>query len=51
MIKHVDAVCESCVVGKQHKDSFSKSGSMRASRQVELIHGDVWTYGHFFSQQ
>ena len=41
MIKHVNAVCESCVLGKQHRDSFPKSCSMRASRPAEMIHGDV----------
>ncbi|KAL4289903.1 hypothetical protein GQ457_14G000940 [Hibiscus cannabinus] len=41
MIRRIDAVCESCVVGKQHRDPFSKSSNMRASKPVELIHADV----------
>ena len=41
MIKDVNAICESCIAGKQHKDSFPKSSRMRASRPAELVHGDV----------
>ncbi|KAL4379170.1 hypothetical protein GQ457_02G022950 [Hibiscus cannabinus] len=41
MIRCIDAVCESCVVGKQHRDPFSKSSNMRASKPAELIHADV----------
>ncbi|KAL4325828.1 hypothetical protein GQ457_11G029810 [Hibiscus cannabinus] len=37
----IDAVCESCVVGKQHRDPFSKSSNVRASKPAELIHVDV----------
>ncbi|KAL4334611.1 hypothetical protein GQ457_07G011520 [Hibiscus cannabinus] len=41
MIRRINAVCESCVVGKQHRDPFSKSSNMRASNPAELIHADV----------
>ncbi|KAL4367130.1 hypothetical protein GQ457_05G027260 [Hibiscus cannabinus] len=41
MIRRIDAVCESCVVGKQHRDPFSKTSNMRASKLAELIHADV----------
>ncbi|KAL0424086.1 UNVERIFIED_CONTAM: Retrovirus-related Pol polyprotein from transposon TNT 1-94 [Sesamum radiatum] len=41
MITHIDAVCESCVVGKQHRDSFPKNSNKRASEVAELIHADV----------
>ncbi|KAL4312227.1 hypothetical protein GQ457_01G011000 [Hibiscus cannabinus] len=41
MIRRIDAVCESCVVGKQHSDPFSKSSNMIASKPAELIHADV----------
>ncbi|GMJ02182.1 hypothetical protein HRI_003887400 [Hibiscus trionum] len=40
-IRPIDALCESCVVGKQHRDTFPKSSNMRASKIAELIHADV----------
>ncbi|KAK4425519.1 hypothetical protein Salat_1745900 [Sesamum alatum] len=33
MIRHIDMVCESCVVGKQNRDSFPKSSNMRLQSQ------------------
>ena len=40
-IKIADVVRESCVVRKQHRDSFPKNNSIRASRPVVLIHAAV----------
>ncbi|KAL5724118.1 hypothetical protein ACHQM5_007419 [Ranunculus cassubicifolius] len=34
-------VCEECVVGKQHRDSFPKGKAWRAESQLELIHSDI----------
>ena len=41
MIKNVDDICESCIVRKQHRDSFPKGKTRRASKLAELIHVDV----------
>lgn len=41
VIHSVDDVCESCVIGKHHRDSFPKGKSRRASQTAELIHADV----------
>ena len=41
IIKATDDICESCVVGKQHRDSFPKQNSNRALRPTDLIHADV----------
>ena len=34
-------VCEACILGKMHRYSFPKDGSVRASRKLQLIHSDV----------
>ena len=34
-------VCEECVVGKQHRDSFPKGKSWRAKNVLELVHSDI----------
>ncbi|GJZ42950.1 ribonuclease H-like domain, reverse transcriptase, RNA-dependent DNA polymerase [Tanacetum coccineum] len=41
VIKHQDQVCESCMVEKQTKKSFSKKATYRASRILEMVHGDI----------
>ncbi|GKA74913.1 retrovirus-related pol polyprotein from transposon TNT 1-94 [Tanacetum coccineum] len=41
VIKHQDQVCESCMVGKQTKKSSSKKATYRASRILEMVHGDI----------
>ncbi|KAL0433268.1 UNVERIFIED_CONTAM: Retrovirus-related Pol polyprotein from transposon TNT 1-94 [Sesamum latifolium] len=40
-IKRHSEICEDCVVGKQHRDSFSKEKSWRAKQVLELIHSDL----------
>ena len=34
--------CESCIMGKQHRKSFPKGVSWRASVFLELIHTDIY---------
>ena len=34
--------CESCIMGKQHRLSFSKHGAWRAKASLELIHIDIY---------
>nr|GEZ77344.1 retrovirus-related Pol polyprotein from transposon TNT 1-94 [Tanacetum cinerariifolium] len=41
VIKNQDQVCESCMVGKQTKKSFSKKATYRALRILEMVHGDI----------
>ncbi|GJS02691.1 zinc finger, CCHC-type containing protein [Tanacetum coccineum] len=41
VIKHQDQACESCMVGKQTKKSFSKKETYRASQILEMVHGDI----------
>ncbi|KAL0432365.1 UNVERIFIED_CONTAM: Retrovirus-related Pol polyprotein from transposon TNT 1-94 [Sesamum latifolium] len=40
-IKRHSEICEDCVVGKQHRDSFSKEKSWRAKQVLDLIHSDL----------
>ncbi|XP_073129368.1 uncharacterized mitochondrial protein AtMg00300-like [Henckelia pumila] len=35
-------LCESCVLGKQKKVSFSKGGREPKASKLELVHTDVW---------
>ena len=35
-------LCESCILGKQRKVSFSKGGREPKTTKLELIHTDVW---------
>ena len=41
LIDCVDQVCESCILGKQHRDSFPTRKSWKANKQLELIHIDI----------
>ncbi|GKC14192.1 retrovirus-related pol polyprotein from transposon TNT 1-94 [Tanacetum coccineum] len=41
VIKHQDQVCESCMVRKQTKKSFLKKATYRASKILEMVHGDI----------
>lgn len=34
-------VCEECVIGKQHRDPFSKGKAWRARKLLELVHSDI----------
>ena len=42
-LKVVDlGICESCILGKQKKVSFLKSGRTLKSGKLDLVHTDVW---------
>ncbi|GKE97453.1 zinc finger, CCHC-type containing protein [Tanacetum coccineum] len=41
VIKHQDQVCESCMVEKKMKKSFSKKATYRDSRILDMIYGDI----------
>lgn len=40
-IDHLPQVCEGCVVGKQHRDSFPRGKAWRAKKALELVHSDI----------
>ncbi|KAJ0587052.1 putative RNA-directed DNA polymerase [Helianthus annuus] len=40
-INHENQICDSCLVGKHTRQSFPKMASFRATRALELIHGDL----------
>ncbi|GAU39416.1 hypothetical protein TSUD_323640 [Trifolium subterraneum] len=41
MVKDNQTVCSDCVVSKQHRDTFPKSTTWRATSKLELIHSDI----------
>ncbi|GJY54372.1 zinc finger, CCHC-type containing protein [Tanacetum coccineum] len=41
VIKHQDQVCESCMVGKHTKKSFSKKATYRALKILEMVHEGI----------
>lgn len=42
-LKSVDlSMCESCIIGKQKKVSFLKSGRTLKTGKLDLVHTDVW---------
>ncbi|KAI5334699.1 hypothetical protein L3X38_024832 [Prunus dulcis] len=40
-LKQVSVVCEGCMLGKQHRDSFPLESTWRASYPLELVHTDI----------
>jgi hypothetical protein len=40
-IRQDRGVCEPCLMGKQHRDGFSKDSAWRASKPLELVHCDI----------
>ncbi|KAI9166016.1 hypothetical protein LWI28_024708 [Acer negundo] len=40
-IHHPNEMCESCVLSKQHRNSFGKEANWRATMPLELVHTDV----------
>uniref|UniRef100_A0A453T4W2 Integrase catalytic domain-containing protein n=1 Tax=Aegilops tauschii subsp. strangulata TaxID=200361 RepID=A0A453T4W2_AEGTS len=41
MIDHVDQICTGCLVGKQRRGAFPREAKFRASKVLELVHGDL----------
>ena len=39
--EHVEQVCDGCLIGKQHRSSFPKEASYRATDRLDLVHGDL----------
>ncbi|BBG96571.1 transposable element gene [Prunus dulcis] len=40
-LEQVSVVCEGCMLGKQHRDSFPLESTWRASYPLELVHTDI----------
>jgi hypothetical protein len=34
-------MCEDCIVGKQHRDSFPRGKAWRAEQCLQLLHSDI----------
>ena len=41
LIEKLDSLCEGCILGKQHKESFPSGKSIRAKAPLEIVHLDV----------
>ena len=41
LIASTDKVCQGCILGKQHRNSFPVGKSQRASKPLELVHADI----------
>lgn len=41
VIQTLDQLCETCVVGKKHRDPFSKRHAWRATQPFKLVHYDL----------
>eukprot|EP00253_Pinus_taeda_P002334 PITA_02334 len=41
LIEKPDSLCEGCILGKQHKESFPARKSIRAKAPLEIVHSDV----------
>eukprot|EP00253_Pinus_taeda_P035975 PITA_35975 len=41
VIEKLDSLCEGCILGKQHRESFPSRKSIRAKAPLEIIHSDV----------
>ena len=41
LIEKPDSLCEGCILGKQHRESFPSEKSIRAKAPLEIVHSDV----------
>jgi hypothetical protein len=40
-LEHVEQICEACLPGKHRRAPFPQQTSRRASKTLELLHGDL----------
>jgi hypothetical protein len=40
-IKHVDQICDGCLIGKQRRTPFPAEANYRATERLDLVHGDL----------
>eukprot|EP00253_Pinus_taeda_P023803 PITA_23803 len=41
LIEKLDSLCEGCILGKQHRESFPSGKSIRAKAPLEIVHSDL----------
>ena len=41
LIEKPDSLCEGCILGKQHRESFPSGKSIRAKAPLEIVHSDL----------
>ena len=41
LIEKPDILCEGCILGKQHRESFLAGESIRAKAPIEIVHSDL----------
>eukprot|EP00253_Pinus_taeda_P019137 PITA_19137 len=41
LIEKPDSLCEGCILGKQHRESFPSGKSIRAKEPLEIVHSDL----------
>jgi len=41
LIDRPERVCEGCIFGKQHRDTFPVRNSYRAQTPLEIVHSDI----------
>ena len=41
LIEKPDSLCEGCILGKQHRESFPSGKCIRAKAPLEIVHSDV----------
>ena len=48
LIKQQKKLCEGCIHGKQHKESFHVGKSYRTRAPLEIVHSDLSGYADTF---
>jgi transposase InsO family protein len=41
VLEQVEQMCEACLIGKDRRDPFPQKATRRATRSLELVHGDL----------
>jgi len=41
LIEKSHSICEGCILGKQHRETFPAGKSMREKAPVEIVHSDL----------
>ena len=41
LIEKPDSLCEGCILGKQHRESFPSGKSIRENSPLEIVHSDL----------
>lgn len=41
LLENFDRLCEGCILGKQHTNSFPVGKLRRATQQLEFVHSDL----------